>query len=407
LVLTLTLTLSVASPATAGSQTRLHTQRAARCRAHVHRAVAGRMRRHALCRPAAAEVGRRHAWRAPAVNPFGAMLFGIAAGGAVQSEGAAAQALDLSIDQAAGARWLRIDINWAQVQASGPASYDWSAIDAVVAAAEARGMHVLGVIVYTPAWARPAGTNASYAPPRDAYAAFAGAAAAHYGALGVHAFELWNEENNRDAWSPAPDPAAYAALLRAAYPAIKQADPGATVLVGGLSPAADGPGRYPPAAFLNAVYADGAGRDFDAVAVHPYCWPAMPGDRLGWSAWMQTYGSPVSVRSVMVAHGDAGKKVWGTEFGAPTDGPPGTYVSPLQQARIITAGYRLWSGYAWAGPLFVYQGRDQGTDPSTDYDFYGLTDYYGRPKPAFRAYLQASLAVRTGAASEAWRRARG
>jgi hypothetical protein len=323
-------------------------------------------------------------------NPYGASMPGIAAGGSIQNEDSTDLTTDLNIDQTAGAKWIRIDINWAQIQAGGPTSYDWTNIDNVVEGAEARGMSVLGILVYTPSWDRPTGSGANYGPTPASYAAFASAAVAHYSALGVHAYEIWNEENTVASWTPAPNPVAYTALLQAAYPAIKQADPTATVVTGGLAPATDdSSGDIAPVEFLGDVYADGGQGYFDAVGMHPYCWPANPGDADSWSAWYEIYGTSPSIRSLMVAHGDANKPVWATEFGAPTGGPSGSYVTDAQQASMISQAISLWSSYSWAGPIFVYQGRDQGSDTSSVYDFFGLSNYDGTPKPSFTAYQNA------------------
>jgi hypothetical protein len=329
----------------------------------------------------------------PIPNTFGRSLAGIAAGGAIQNETSTDLNNDLNIDQSTGASWVRIDINWAQIQNGGPSSYDWSNIDSVVQGAESRGLRVLGGIVYTPSWARPSGTSATYGPNPSTYAAFASAAVAHYSAMGVHAYEIWNEENTVSSWTPAPNPAAYAALLKAAYPAIKAADPSATVITGGLSPAPNDGTNIAPVTFLSDIYAAGAEGSFDAVGAHPYCWPAMPGDTDTWSAWYQMYGTSPSLRSVMEANGDSAKKIWGTEYGAPTNGPSGTYVSEATQASMISQAIQLWGSYSWAGPLFIYQGRDLGTDTSSQYNFFGLTNYDGTPKPSFGAYQQAVQAL--------------
>ena len=108
--------------------------------------------------------------------------------------------------------------------------------DRVVTEASARGLHVLATPLYTPAWARAAGTDPLY-PPSDLarYAAFCSAAVAHFAPLGVHHWEIWNEPN-RGFWKPAPDPARYTAMLKLAYAAIKAQDPSAFVVSGGLSP---------------------------------------------------------------------------------------------------------------------------------------------------------------------------
>jgi hypothetical protein len=320
-------------------------------------------------------------------NSFGADEAGIAAGGSLQNEDSATLAQDLNLDKSSGAKWLRIDINWSQIQNGGPNSYDWTNIDNVVQGAEARGMSVLGIIVYTPSWARPAGTDATYGPAPATYAQFASAAVAHYSAMGVNAYEVWNEENNQQFWTPSPNIASYTAMLRAAYPAIKAADPNATVVSGGLSPETNDGTDIAPVTFLQGIYADGGQGSFDAVGVHPYCNPDLPGTPDGWSTWYQIYGTSPSIRSIMVANGDAAKKVWGTEFGAPSSGAAG--VSPAFQAQTVTTAFQLWSTYSWAGPLFFYQGRDEGSDATDAYDNYGFATDQLVLKPAFSAFQQA------------------
>jgi polysaccharide biosynthesis protein PslG len=324
---------------------------------------------------------------ASAANPYGPEIFGIATGGDIQDEDPATLARDLDLVQATGSRWVRVDINWSQIQAKGPSSYEWGAVDRVVEGATARGMKVLGIIVYSPAWHRPAHTDG---PDPATYAGFAAKAAAHYSALGVDAYEVWNEPNI-GFWTPKPDPAAYAQLLRAAYPAIKAADPEATVLAGATAPASTGATNIAPVEFLRRVYASGGGGYFDAVSHHPYAWPANPGEAQPWSSWYQVYGTNPSLRSVMIDNGDAAKRIWGTEFGAPTGGPQGSHVSEAQQAQMVTRAYELWSSYEWAGPLFTYEGRDLGTSNSTRENFFGLAHHDFTPKPAFEAYRAAAL----------------
>jgi hypothetical protein len=330
----------------------------------------------------------------PAVhNPHGSSLFGIAAGGGIQAEPPAQMRSDVSTYHEAGARWLRLDINWAAIQPSGPHRFDWGNTDRVVREAARCGMSVLGVIWYTPPWARPRNTPAITAPNPVSYARFAYEAARHYARLGVHAFEIWNEPNLGNSWWPAASPRAYTTLLQHAYLAIHTAQPGATVMVGGLAPAISRAGNVAPVRFLQQIYAHGGKGYFNAVAVHPYCWPAFPGARAAWSAWYQIYGTRTSLRSVMRRHGDAGKQIWATEFGAPTDGPAGSFVNQSTQAAMVTRAYRLWSSYSWAGPLFLFSGRDAGTNLGTNEDFFGLLGYNYAVKPSFAAYWLSSHTI--------------
>lgn len=316
---------------------------------------------------------------------------GFSIGGGFQNESDTDMARDLDSMKDAGARWIRMDVNWAVIQAGGPSSYGWAPFDRVAAAARARGLSVLAEIVYTPSWARPAGAPAESPPANlDDYARFAAAAAAHYAPLGVHAYEIWNEPNNASFWRPRADVVRYTAMLRAAYPAIKAADPGAVVVTGGMSPAVDDGRNVAPLTFLRGIYANGGKAFFDAVGHHPYCYPAYAGDAQAWSAWYQMYGTSPSLRSIMADNGDSGKQIWATEFGAPTGGPEGAFVAEQVQAAMLTRAFDLFPTYDWAGPMFWYSGRDLGTAPDTSENFYGILRHDFSTKPAYAAYAAAT-----------------
>lgn len=301
-------------------------------------------------------------------------------------------AQDMGTIDSSGAGWIRMDINWGVIQRDGPTFYDWAPFDRIVIDARARGLNVLGLISWTPAWARPSPGDHYATPPRNTadYANFVWAAVKRYSAMGVHAYEVWNEPNNRGSWKPVADPARYVDLLKAAYLAIKDADPLATVVSGGLSPAVTDGYDMDPREFLQAMYANGAQGYFDALGHHPYSHPAAPGEAQSWSGWYQMYGTSNSLRSTMEANGDGGKKIWGTEFGFATSGPAGSYVSETVQAQHVTTGYALFGSYPWAGPLFLWAERDYGTDPGTNYNFYGLTRKDFSKKPSFTAYQAAA-----------------
>jgi hypothetical protein len=192
---------------------------------------------------------------APPARPLSGI--GISPGQSVLWSDDATLHADLDAVAASGAGWLRLDVDWPTVEPEA-GRRDWSAVDRVVDAARDRDLRVLGLLAYTPEWARPPGTT-THAPPLDpaAFAEFAGAAAARYRDT-VDAWEVWNEPNLPDFWEPRPDPAAYAALLAPTAAAVRAADPGTTVLTGGLAPAhTDGDGGVAPGDFLAAVYPAG------------------------------------------------------------------------------------------------------------------------------------------------------
>src|SRR5438128_12551629 len=101
------------------------------------------------------------------------------------------------------------------------------------------------------------------------------------------------------------------------------------------------------------------------------------------------YGTSPSLRSVMVANGDGNKKIWMTEFGAPTNGPSGSSVSEPAQAAMLTKAYSLAGSYSWAGPLMWFSLRDQGTDTFTIENFFGMVRYDFSAKPSYSAYASS------------------
>jgi hypothetical protein len=321
---------------------------------------------------------------APAARPD---QLGIAAGGHLHNLKGKSLARELNGYRRAGARWIRFDVNWSVVQHRGPRSYNWAPFDRVIRGARARGIAVLGMIAYTPRWARSGSHDLN--PPRNAaaYAKFAAAVARRYAPLGVHHWEIWNEPNMAFFWRPRPRPAAYTRLLQAAYVAIKGADPGAFVVSGGLAPSAGEGSNIPPIAFLRSMYANGARGYFDALGHHPSTFPYLPSVRQPWSPWFQMFGTNPNLLSVMVTHGDVGKSIWLTEYGAPTRGRRS--VSERRQAQILTSAYRLVGAYPWAGPLFWYSFRDRRASGNW-WDFCGLVRQNYSRKPAFRAYRRAA-----------------
>jgi hypothetical protein len=323
--------------------------------------------------------------------------FGFAAGGNLQN--LAPADLDRYLDgvRAAQAGWVRVDVNWAVIQYAGRDTYNWDPFDRVVRGITSRGMHVLAGILYTPPWARPPGTPATTPPTSLAdYAAFARAVVRRYAPLGVHTYEIWNEPNIPDFWSPRPDPARYAQLLERAYAAVKSADPSATVVSGGLSPhgfyGQIDRGGMNPLTFLEQMYAAGAGRSFDALGWHPFNFPY--GLRFAkWSAWSQLTTTTPSARSVLRGHGDGAKKIWATEFGFPTGDTP-REVSDARQAQLLQKSLHDLAGRSWAGPAFVYSYRDSGTNGRDEQQNFGVVRYDYSPKPSYRVFQRAAAATR-------------
>jgi len=332
---------------------------------------------------------------------------GIGTGPEILWESDAQQTADYDALAAAGATWTSLDFDWNHIQGDGPTQWNWNAAtDRAVLNARAHGLQIIGVPAYSPPWARradcPAGELHCFPENASDYARFVAAAAARYGSQSpiaqlrgsVTVWSLWNEPNHAEFSRPKPDPDKYAAMVKAAYPAIKAADPTATVMTGGTSPAPDAPdgSEYSPITWLQGLYARGVGGSFDAVGHHPYMFPTNPLDAHDWNAFTQTQ----MLYDVMVAHGDAAKKVWGTETGAPTGTDPEA-LSEADQSQWVHDYYRGWNTTfrAFTGPLLWFRLRDNGTDPANRWVNLGLLHIDGTPKPAYHGYQQVMGAATT------------
>lgn len=307
-----------------------------------------------------------------------------------------------------GVGWLRVDFAWDGVERTQGGGYDWSHLDRLVAAANARGIRILPILLAPPSWARePSCEETQLCAPADPemFARFAAAAARRYAPRGIHHWEIWNEPNMGRYWGVQGNVAGYAALLKTASAAIKAEDPNAVIITGGLAPAATGNTDVSTLDFIDGLYAAGVAGSFDAVGIHPYTYPTPVNYDEDWNAWMHMGTTRRSVRSIMVSHGDGGKKIWLTEYGAPTGGP-GTratiggyggspqpdHVSEDLQALMLTEAFAAHAAQPWAGPLFWYAYKDLGTSPETNENFFGLRRADGGQKPAYVA-LKAAIAV--------------
>jgi hypothetical protein len=218
---------------------------------------------------------------------------------------------------------------------------DFSSTDAIVTAAAQRGLAVLPVVQFTPAWAarRPGRFRSPPARAADVTRIFR-TLVGRYGPHGtlwderpdlprrpIRRWQVFNEPNLKGHWPVQPFGRSYTMTLRGAERGIHGADPEATVVLAGLT------GKCWTA--LRALYKAGARGAFDAVAVHPYT--ARPADVLRIVRY---------TRRVMRRYGDRGLPIWITEFSWPAAGsrmrnpPPWAAVSDAEQARLLRQAIR-------------------------------------------------------------------
>jgi len=290
---------------------------------------------------------------------------------------------DLMADM--GVRWVRVDVDWSVIE-DVQGRPDWTSADAIIDEAARRGMNVLAVLAFTPSWARPdspgdIGAVRHARPGRlSDYATFARTAAERYAPRGVRAWEIWNEPNLGLFWPPQPDADEYGDVFRAGAQAIRNVDPHATLLTGGLSPRYPEPDvGTPPLDFIEQLYENGTAQLADGIAVHPYSFPALPKDDN--EETVGEFKDLPALHRLMARHGDGEKKVWITEFGAPT-GTGNNAGSDDDQATALQQARRQVERWPWAGPLIYYELVDGGTDPAENGENFGVLHADLSPKPA-------------------------
>jgi len=298
--------------------------------------------------------------------------------------------------------WVRmsVDLSDADPQRRGDldAAY-MRQIDFAVRSARRAGVNVLMELDRTPHWAtadpslrrvRGAWSWHRYWRYRDVrdYATIVAALVRRYAPMGVSHYELWNEPNFLRFWPSGVDAAEYTQMLKATYPAVKAADPSATVVMGGLS-------NKDSYTYLQTMYAAGAHGYYDAANFHVYP-GGDPGDCLTVAGrpWEGDMCLLMGLRAMMVANHDAAP-VWVTELGwsACQTGDP--CVTRTRQAAYLTRAYQLFdtSEYGWVQNAFVYEmhgGTDTGSWPTG----LAMLEPDFAPKPAFYALRAAALTAR-------------
>jgi hypothetical protein len=274
---------------------------------------------------------------------------------------------------------VRIEVPWSVLEPHGPGRADPGTVaftDRLVSDAAADGIGVIMLVDSSPCWSSSApatllrrctpgrASRANGWPPRNPtdYAALVAYLARRY-TTRLAAIEVWNEPDQANQrYFAGPDkPRRYAAILRAAYPAIKQANPQLPVLAGSLV-GSNG-------VFLRALYAAGIKGYYDGLAVHFY---------------NLTLASLRSIHEVQLANGDS-KPLWLDEFGWSSCWP--RHRIQQQQACVTaqTQGVNLIDTFrALAHVPYVAAKVVYDLQGSAGEDFGVLTES-GSRKPAFAA----------------------
>ncbi len=259
-----------------------------------------------------------------------------------------------------GVKLLRVELPWIFVAPDmpGASSYDgtlarnpnwdgyhWQRWDLIVKVAASAGIQLVPEVVYAPGWATgvpPTLNGGPSHPPLSAgyYGDFMHALVSRHHA-GIHYWELGNEPDvSPNTWTGTLK--SYVELmLKPGYEAVKEVDPRAQVVMGGLALSNR----------MSALYAAGAGPYFDVANFHAY-YTAPSADSTALDF----------VRQAMHANGDDFKPIWMTEFGLPSHVPtlatgPSDPISQPDEEKQAALVRGVYSGVKIQA-IFFYQLRD-------------------------------------------------
>jgi hypothetical protein len=301
-----------------------------------------------------------------------------------------------------GVQVIETQIAWNAIAPTRPAdpatpsdpAYRWpAALDQLVSQAQSNGIRVAIMVKGSPSWAN-GGRDPSWTPtdPGD-YASFLEAASRRYPS--VRYWMVWGEVTRAGNYNPMPrgsrvGPASYAILLDRAYGALKSVSP-ANKVIGGMTWTV---GVIDAPHFVKWLrLPNGKPPRVDYFAHNPYA-TRFPNLAKGVYAPGVRDISDIDTlhRELAVAYrGRPTPRLWLSEFSVSSDHANRAfnfYVSRPEQARWVTAAFKLVDSVSYVAGLGWYQLLDE-SPPGPSALTNGLLDITGKPKPAFAAYARA------------------
>lgn len=311
-----------------------------------------------------------------------------------------------------GFGWVKQMFEWRYIEPHEKGKFDWVEPDRVVSEVEKAGLKMIARLGDQPKWANP-GIWPTVGPPRDLadFGNFVGALAERYKGR-IQAYQIWNEPNLAREWgNQPPNPAQYAEMLRIANLEVKKADPNARVITAGLSPTtAAGAIAMPDVEFARGMYKAGARESFDFLGVHAAGYKAPPElspDEIakdpkynhGEGAKGRIYGfrHAEDMRQVMLANGDADKRMVILEFGWTSDPRPTSpynwhAVSEEDKASYLVRAYEFarknWQ--PWIAAMNVIYVCDPAWTKENEQYYWSITNPDGTTRPAYEALRKMS-----------------
>ncbi len=297
-----------------------------------------------------------------------------------------------------------IGITWIRVEfiATGD-SINYTQYDEIINRANAHGLQVLGLLTYQTKFY--GGNAALWADDawQDSFRDRCVEVVNRYKDFPsgpIRFWEVWNEPDSLGYIIPDK----FGRMMSICYPAIKAADPRATVILAGLT------GYWTPTyTYMRSVYRSSYFADyhalngiypFDIMGQHPYDWTNNPADYLE-----QRLNGTLGMRALMTLYGDQYKRIWFTEYGwnssplAFSSINPGgaSYFNEWLQGEYFDIGFDIaqsldysdgYGPYAEKTFLFQYKDFELGTPETTEY--FGVVTQGFDIKPLYHRVRRAT-----------------
>jgi len=283
---------------------------------------------------------------------------------------------DLRVITEAGFKFIRMDLAWSRIeQAKGVYDFKGSGYDSLTLGCEELGIRVLYILDYSNELYesdRSVRTEAG----RKAFGDFAEAAAKRYAGKGI-LWEIWNEANIKQFWTPQPSVDDYCKLVEAVAPRVREADPSGQVVAGATSQI--------PLGWFEGCFKNGLLNWIDVLSVHPY-------RSQNPETVIQDYAK---LRGLIARYAPASKQipVISGEWGYSNLNWDKSRLTEQQQAEYLVRMF-LINSYQNIPVSIWYDWKNDGTDPNEREHQFGTVKHDLSPKAAYLAakVLSSTLA---------------
>ena len=280
-----------------------------------------------------------------------------------------------------GCAFVRTDFYWNDIEpVQGKFCFD--KYDHLVDLLSENNIRILGILDYSADWAASSWNSPPYND--DDFVNYCRKVVSRYKNK-IKYWEIWNEPDSKFYWQPQDNMKRYSQLLRKVYLCIKEVDPSAQVLMGGLTQN----GYYA----LQDLYRQGGGEYFDIVNMHPFVNPLTSNPKKEMESFYR------KIKKLMSKFGDGDKKIWFTEIGCPgvrkvtpeTNWWEGKSPRESQQARFVKVIYTDCIDLPDVDKIFWAFFRDNLDHFKSGVDYFGLIRWDFSRKSSYKAYRRSYL----------------